>query len=125
MKRNRFKMLFFAALTALTLPFLLSVSASPARGKAEPPRLDGRASMTARITEIGERITVEVLESPYTSGVHIVHTPPETVYLDASGKPTDRTALSVGDVVRIRYSGQVMLSYPPQIVAAEISKLEN
>lgn len=116
MKRNRFKMLFFAALTALTLPFLLSVS--------ESPRLDGRASMTARITEIGERITVEVLESPYTSGVHTVHTPPETVYLDASGKPTDRTALSVGDVVRIRYSGQVMLSYPPQIVAAEISKLE-
>ncbi len=118
-------MLFFAALTVLTLPFLLSVSVSPACGKAELPRLDGRVSMTARITEIGERITVEVIESPYTFGTHIVHTPPETVYLDEHGKPIDRTALSVGDLVCIRYSGQVMLSYPPQIVAAEISKLEN
>lgn len=117
MKRNRFKMLFFAALTVLTLPFLLSVS--------ESPRLDGSVSMTARITEIGERITVEVIESPYTFGTHIVHTPPKTLYLDEHGKPIDRTALSVGDVVCIRYSGQVMLSYPPQIVAAEISKLEN
>jgi adenosylhomocysteine nucleosidase len=32
-------------------------------------------------------------------------------------------ALSVGDVVRIDYSGQVMLSYPPQIVAARIQRL--
>ncbi len=121
MKRNLSKKLFRLALVALALPFLLS--ASPKQSRALPPRLDGRVSMIARITALDERITVEVIESPYAFGTHTVHTPPETVYLDEHGKPTDRTAFSVGDAVQIRYSGQVMLSYPPQIVAAEISKL--
>ena len=121
MKRNLYKKLLRGVALGLALPILLSASASPSA--SEPPHLDGRVSMIARITEIGERITVEVIESPYTFGVHVVHTPEETLYLDESGKPLPRTALSVGDVVRIDYSGQVMLSYPPQIVAARIQRL--
>lgn len=121
MKRNLYKKLLRGVALGLALPLLLSASASPSA--SEKPILDGRVSMIARITEIGERITVEVTGSPYTFGVHVVHTPEETLYLDESGKPLPRTALSVGDVVRIDYSGQVMLSYPPQIVAARIQRL--
>ena len=103
---------------ALALPMLLS--SAPTAGAP----LDGRVTMTARLLEIGERLTVEVIESPYTSGIHIVHTPPETRLTDSDGAPLSRDALSVGDTLRISYSGQVMLSYPPQIVAARIVRLE-
>ncbi len=116
MKKNAAKKYTRLLLLALALPLLLAMSPRP--------KLDGRVSMTARITALDERITVEVITSPYTFGIHIVHTPPETVYLDGNGGEIDRDALSVGDVVRIDYSGQVMLSYPPQIVAAKIQKVQ-
>jgi hypothetical protein len=115
MKKHAIKKYTRLLLLALALPLMLSMSPAP--------KLDGRVSMIARITEMGERITVEVIESPYTSGTHIVHTPPETVYLGENGEPISRDALAVGDIVCIRYSGQVMLSYPPQIVAAEIRRM--
>ena len=115
MRKNVLKKYLRLLLLVLTLPLLLSFSP-----KDKP---DGRVSMIARITELSERITVEVIECPYTSGVHIVHTPRETRYLDEDGSPISRTALALGDTVRIRYSGQVMLSSPPQIVAAEITRL--
>ena len=118
MKRKLSKRLLHLFTLALALPLLLS--ASPKRGEAV---LDGRVSMTARILEISDRILVEVIESPYTFGEHLVHTPPETLILGHDGSPIERAALKVGDTVRIRYSGQVMLSLPPQIVAAEIRVL--
>ena len=118
MRKNLSKKLCRLALLCLALPLLLSLS--PAERAS---RLDGRVSMTARILEISDRILVEVISSPYTSGEHIVHTPPETRILDRDGLSIEREALKVGDTVRIRYSGQVMLSLPPQIVAAEIRVL--
>ena len=115
MKKHAIKKIRKLFPLALALPLLLSASPRPT--------LDGRVSMTARILSIDERVTVEVVESPYTFGAHIVHTPPETVYLDANGDETSRDALAPGELVRIDYSGQVMLSYPPQIVAARIQRL--
>ena len=115
MRNYRIKKWMCLLLLLLALPLLLSVSAPHA---SEP-----RVRMTARITALGERIAVEVIESPYTFGPHLVHTPPETLYRSSDGEAIDRTALAVGDVVEISYSGQVMLSYPPQIVAVEIKRL--
>ena len=76
--------------------------------------------MVARITSLGERIEVEVLESEYTSGPHWVLTPDETVFENSGGGRISRDELAVGDTVEIYYNGQVMLSYPPQIVAHKI-----
>ena len=77
--------------------------------------------MTAKITAIGERIEVEVIDGEYgASGPFWVITNTGTVYLDKDGNRTMRLALHVGDTVEISYSGQMMLSYPPQVVAFSI-----
>ena len=77
--------------------------------------------MTAVIKEIDDKIAVDVTESEYTSGVHLVITAPSTEYFDKNGNNISRSDLNVGDTVEILYGGQVMMSYPPQIVAARIS----
>ena len=77
-------------------------------------------TMIARVTELGDRLTVEVTESPYTSGVHWVITPSETVYIEKDGSAIKREEIKIGDTVEILYNGQVMMSYPPQIVAKQI-----
>ena len=81
-----------------------------------------RVSMTATVTDIGERLTVEVTESEYTFGTHWVIVT-DTKFYDKSGNKITKDAIKVGDSVKIQYSGQVMLSYPPQIVAAKITVL--
>ena len=79
--------------------------------------------MTARVKEVGEKIEVEVIDSPYTSGVHLVITCTLTEYTDKDGNKIARNEIKSGDTLKITYSGQVMLSYPPQIVALKIVKL--
>lgn len=79
-------------------------------------------SMVATVTEVGERLTVEVTESEYTFGTHWVIIT-DTKFYDKSGKKITKDDIKIGDSVKIQYSGQVMLSYPPQIVAAKITRL--
>lgn len=87
-----------------------------------PSRPGDSVSMTAKITNLGEKLEVEVIESPYTFGVHWVITDSAEVF-NKNGEKITVTELHVGDTVEILYSGQVMLSYPPQIVAAKIAVL--
>ena len=97
---------------AIVLPALLTTGCKKANS-------DESVKMTARVTAIGDRIEVEVLESEYTSGPHWVITDRSTVY-EKDGRKIARADISVGDVVEIFYNGQVMLSFPPQIVAHRI-----
>ena len=79
-------------------------------------------NMTASVTEIGDKIAVEVIESPYgNTGPFWVNTAKATEYFDKDGNAITRSDIHVGDTVEILYSGQVMMSYPPQIVAAKIT----
>lgn len=80
--------------------------------------------MIAEVTDLGEKITVEVLSSEYTSGTHLVITHDATEYLDENGNKKNRNDIEVGDRIEIEYSGQVMLSYPPQIVALKIVMMD-
>lgn len=77
--------------------------------------------MIAKVTDIAEKIAVDVIESEYTSGIHLVNTAKATEYFDKNGNAISRSEIKVGDTVEILYSGQIMLSYPPQIVAARIT----
>ncbi len=79
--------------------------------------------MRAVIRDIGEKIEVEVTESEYTFGIHWVITHDATAFYGKDGSVISRGDLNVGDNVEILYSGQVMLSYPPQIVAHRITVL--
>ena len=77
--------------------------------------------MVAVITDLSDKIAVEVIESEYTSGIHWVNVANSTEFYAKDGTKISRSDLKVGDKVEILYSGQVMMSYPPQIVAARIS----
>lgn len=76
--------------------------------------------MEGTVTETGERLMVKVTKSKYTSGPHIVLINDGTVITDANGNSLSLKDIKVGDRLKILYSGQVMLSYPPQIVALHI-----
>lgn len=77
--------------------------------------------MTAIIKNIDDKIEVEVVEGEYgASGIYWVNVGSDAVILDKNGNRTIKTFLKVGDTVEIIYSGQVMMSYPPQIVALKI-----
>ena len=67
------------------------------------------------------RIEAEVIESDYAFGIYWVLTSGDTVFYSADGVAVSRDAIKVGDTVEITYGGQVMMSYPPQIVASKIS----
>ena len=79
--------------------------------------------MKASVTEVGRTLIVEVLESEYTDGVYHVHTSEQTEFLKADGAEAALSDIHAGDVIEITYSGQVMLSYPPQVVAYKITIL--
>ncbi len=77
--------------------------------------------MIAEIVAIGEKIEVEVIEGEYGAvGIYWVITGEGTVYETEDGKSISADSLEVGDRIEIIYNGQVMMSYPPQIVAKKI-----
>ena len=80
--------------------------------------------MKARITAINDRIEVEVIESEYASGILWVNTSEETLVLDKNGKKIEISDLAADDVIEIAYSGQIMMSYPGQIVGLAIRKIK-
>lgn len=70
----------------------------------------------------GDRLEVEVIESDYAFGIYIVHTS-NAAFINAEGEAISPSDIQVGDTVEITYSGQVMMSYPPQIVALKVKKI--
>lgn len=81
----------------------------------------GRVYMTATVTALTEKLEVEVTKSNYTSGIHLVIIGKDTEIYNNKGEKVTRDAINVGDSIEIIYNGQVMLSYPPQIVAHKIT----
>ena len=78
--------------------------------------------MTASIKAINEKIEVEVIEGDYgASGIYWVLTNENTDFTAKDGSVISKADLKVGDVIEIGYGGQVMMSYPPQIVAVKIA----
>lgn len=97
---------------------LMFAGCSPENNDAESPSTD--VKMTAKVINVGEFVEVEVTESDYTSGIHWVITSEDTVILNKYGFRASRNDLSPNQEVEITYSGQVMMSYPPKIVARKI-----
>ena len=64
-------------------------------------------------------VEAEVIESDYAFGVYWILTP-STKYYNKNGSQITRQSITVGETVEISYSGQTMLSFPPQVVAYQI-----
>ena len=67
-------------------------------------------------------IEVEIIESDYAFGIYWVLTSNNTLYYNENGSIINRNGIKIGTTVEITYSGQTMLSYPPQIVAYTIKQ---
>ena len=65
-------------------------------------------------------IEVEIIDSQVAFGKYIVNVDAGTVYVDANGNTITRDSLKADDVIEIIFSGQTMLSYPPQIYGQKI-----
>ena len=66
-------------------------------------------------------IEVEIVDSQIAFGKYIVLVDSGTVYQNSEGKSISRDDLKVDDVIEISFSGQVMMSLPPQIYAHKIT----
>lgn len=98
------------------------------QGGGDKPRekaefTEGDFKMVATVTDIGAKITVDVIEAEYASGVYWVNVSDLTAFVDRDGYKIDSTDIKVGDKVEITYNGQVAMSLPPQIAALSIKKL--
>lgn len=110
----------------LAFPMLLLASCAfpPVGGKENTGEGSGAGStdfyMIATVENLSNPFQVNVIEAEFAYGVHWLVTSEDTVYEDTDGNRLSKSALKIGDTVKIYYNGQVMMSYPPQIVARKI-----
>lgn len=97
----------------------LSVLFSCSDGGGEP-----KFEMKATVTALGEKLEVSVTEAEYAEGVYWIIISDETELLSSLGEKISRDEIAVGDELIITYNGQVMMSYPPQVVARKIQIIE-
>ena len=79
--------------------------------------------MKAKIENIGEKIEVDAYEGEYASGLYWLIVVSHTEFVGKDGEKISLSDLSSGDRIEVTYNGQVMMSYPAQIVALKIQKL--
>ena len=105
-----------ATLLSLILFAPLLFSCSSGNSEDEQPSF----SLTATVKELGEKILIDVSEGEYASGPYLMIISDETEIVDKNGAAATKDSIALGDEIRVIYNGQVMMSYPAQIVARKI-----
>ena len=82
----------------------------------EEPRFEVKAT----VLELGDKFLIDVYEGEYASGEYLVIIPDGISIQGNNRENLTRGDIKVGDKLKIVYNGQVMMSYPAQIVAREI-----
>ncbi len=117
----------------LALGLMLLASCAPAEnfgakrngGTGENPDVpegDGGKEffLIGEVTNITDRIEVNVIEGEYAYGIYHVLVSDEADIFDKDGGKITADGIKIGDTVKVIYGGQVMMSYPPQIAAFEV-----
>ncbi len=93
-----------------------------ANGGVEERNADGEFFYRGVVTEVDNKyhIAMEIIDSQVAFGIYHVIVSNQTVFLDADGSDINREDVKVGDTIEVVFSGQVMLSMPPQIAAQKI-----
>ena len=73
------------------------------------------------VIAINDKLEIEVIESDYAFGIYHVIVPNDIPITDKNGNTIALNDLKADDIVLVKYNGQTMLSYPPQIVAHGIN----
>ena len=85
--------------------------------------ISSRFAMKATVTNIGDRIEVNVYEAEYAEGIYWLVTDKNTIVTGQKGEELSLSDIKLGDNIEVEYNGQVMMSYPPQVYAITIKKL--
>lgn len=109
-----------ALLALLSISMFLSCTAD-AHGAAQD--IAPSFVLKANVLELGQKVLIDVYEGEYASGEYLVIIPEDISITDKNGKNLTRGDIKVGDRLEIVYNGQVMMSYPAQIVARKICLL--
>lgn len=73
------------------------------------------------VIAINDKLEIEVIESDYAFEIYHVIVPNNIPITSASGSAITLDDIEPSNTVLVKYSGQTMLSYPPQIVAYSIN----
>ena len=111
------------AFMVLTLSLLCSCGAGGTNGSGSGSDGGQQFVIKARVNAVGEKIEVDVIEGEYAYGIYWVITSEQTEFLGKDGGKITKQDIKAGDTLEIVYNGQVMMSYPPQIVARKITVL--
>ena len=76
--------------------------------------------MKATVTELSEKILVDVTEAEYAEGPFWIIISDTTEIVNSDGNKISRDEIKVGDEIEIIYNGQMMMSLPPQVAARKI-----
>ena len=110
-------------LTRITLLgiLLMNLGFLFACGDCQNEQNNADITMVAEILEISDTILVDVKESDIAFGVYTLIPAESVKYFSCDGSKIAKNDLKVGDLIEVKYSGQVMLSIPPQVVAYSIT----
>ena len=91
-------------------------------GSVEERNADGEFFYRGTVKSVDARkyIEIEIIDSQVAFGVYHVNVDGGTLFLNAEGGVIDRADIKVGDTIEVIFSGQVMLSFPPQIYAQKV-----
>ena len=112
-----------AFLLLLSLLSLAVVACDEQEKTSEDTPENDQFVMSATVTELGDKILVEVTESEYATGAYLVILSDTVSIVNKKGKEIHRSDIAVGDTLKITYTGQVTMSIPPQIIALKIQKM--
>lgn len=93
-----------------------------AKNDAVPDEENMEFILKGVIKSVSTGLEIEVIESDYAFGIYHIIVPSHAPIYDQNGNFISLSDLSKNDIVLINYSGQTMLSYPPQVVAYSIIK---
>ena len=88
----------------------------------EERNADGEFFYRGIVTAVDNKyyIAMEIVDSNVAFGVYHVLVGDQTVFINSDGATISRDQIKVGDTIEVVFSGQVMLSMPPQIAAQKI-----
>ena len=107
----------------LLLACLLVSCGGDADGSEDALTENASVAMTATVMRVIDdgKLEVDVIKGDYgADGIYWVIVSEKTAFYGKDGAPVKPADIKEGNTVRILYGGQVMMSYPPQIVAARI-----
>ena len=103
---------------------LFAVGCQPAENNngIEEKNAKGEYVFKGEVTSVSEKkyIVIEIIDSEIAFGTYHVLIGDTTLFFHADDSTAERDDIKVGDIIEVAFSGQVMMSYPPQIYAQKI-----